>query len=682
MNPEKAKQTFKALGLRERPSQLDMMQAISNAIQHRNILCVEAPTGVGKTLAYLIAALENKTNDETIIVSTATIALQSQILNNDIPLVEKILGRKVKASIAKGRRRYVCHSRLYEPENYYEDEAKGLFTIPLQEALEKNTWDGERDHASIPIRDAEWHKISTDSSGCHAAKCAYFDDCKFFQARKRVEIADVVITNHSLLLSDLSLGGGVVLPEPENCIYILDECHQLAEIAVNAFAEQAAVMRSTEWINTLTKALKSASMLLNLNDDYKNNATTNAAELVKALTQTHQFIQGEHYVFDEDLYRVETVDPVFVELIKTIIAFADRIIQTCENLLEKLNDQYELISKNDKDSLAAIESAITSFQFVLSRAEGLASTWQLFLQEKDELGVPVARWLEKKQMKPSDDLTTDYTAHASPIAASRKLKELFWDKVSNSIIMCSATVRALGEFKNFERRMGLANNTRFKSLALPSSFDFTKSTFFIPAMKFTPQDGTNHIDETADLLPFLISKEEGGTLVLFTSKKAMREVFELLPESIQDDVLMQGERGKMKLIELHKEKIDNKKQSIIFGLASFAEGLDLPGDYCKHVIIHKLPFAVPSEPVEITRSEWLKKNDRNPFMMISLPQASVKLTQYVGRLIRTESDTGIVTVLDKRLITKFYGKQLLSSLPPFKKIIDKPVDALTVLVSD
>jgi ATP-dependent DNA helicase DinG len=679
MKTDKLFKAMQACDLQIRESQRAMMQAIETTIAQGKIACIEAPTGVGKTLAYLLTALNNKTKDESVVVSTATVALQEQIISKDVPLAEKILGRKIKAAIAKGRRRYVCLSRLFHQDQYSDDQKASSVFLKLQAAFEKKAWDGEKE--SIPRKTTadNWYKISTDSYGCAGGRCNYIDQCPFFLARKVIDTAEVVISNHSLLLSDLELGGGVILPPLDRSLLVIDECHQLAERATDFFALQASVIRSTDWINHFSKSLNTFKTQITLDDAVYQHIQDTIKALVTSLQDVKIYFDSLPLAFDDNKMRITSVDKDLIDLAETLIHFADQFSQCCERVLEKLDSTLELLQDTDKARAEIVASSVASVQFILSRSENLAQTWQHIIRDKDDFGVPIAKWVEKKKTKadPFAALDDDYTCHAAPINASKKLKSLLWNKATLSVILCSATIRSLGTFNDYIRRAGLKHDKRLVTLALESPFDYQKSLFYIPVMKHAPASSPQdvYLQECADLiaqlyLPFV------GTLVLFSSRYAMEEVHRMLPEDVQQLVKLQGDTGKAKLIKEHKKHVDKKQTSLLFGLASFAEGLDLPGNYCQHVIIHKVPFSVPSDPIELTRSEWLKSHNLNAFKLVALPRASLKLIQFAGRLIRQETDRGIVTMLDKRLLTKYYGKELMRGLPPFQRLLGAEIDRL------
>jgi ATP-dependent DNA helicase DinG len=241
-------QKLKAAGLNRRPSQLTMIQEAYNALHKKRIICIEAPTGTGKTISYGIAAYLAKT-DKQVVISTATVALQEQLYQKDLPLLNQVLGVNVRAALAKGRRRYVCHARVFNDDLQVDIFNRQDYQQQLRTLLEKGEWEGDRDQLDISVTDAQWAEVSTDSIGCSGKSCTFYQQCAFYKARQKWQQADFVITNHSLLLSDLSLGGGVLLPPIDKSVYILDECHHFPDKALDHFAQSAPLLDSLEWIN-------------------------------------------------------------------------------------------------------------------------------------------------------------------------------------------------------------------------------------------------------------------------------------------------------------------------------------------------------------------------------------------------------------------------------------------------
>jgi ATP-dependent DNA helicase DinG len=257
--------------------------------------------------------------------------------------------------------------------------------------------------------------------------------------------------------------------------------------------------------------------------------------------------------------------------------------------------------------------------------------------------------------------TIDFEVCSSPILASYSLKNSLWDHCYGAVVT-SATLAALGRFDRFMMRAGTSELHHYG--IMPSPFDFSRATLQVPEFAIEANNAALHTDNMIQNLPKLLKRNE-GSLVLFSSRKQMLDVYNSLSLDWQDMILMQGEHSKQEMITQHKKTIDGKAGSVLFGLASFAEGVDLPGDYCRHVVIAKLPFSVPDDPVEASLAEWIEARGGNAFMEISVPDASIKLVQSCGRLLRNEKDSGTITILDKRLVSKRYGKSLLKALPAY-----------------
>lgn len=676
MDDKALKQRLRKHGLQDRPTQSAMFTAIKETLLKKNILCVEAPTGTGKTLAYSLAALLARKPKQHVVISTATIALQSQLTQKDIPQIQAILQQDLTIALAKGRRRYVCHARLYDTDDTQSDLLNSTFnTTPLKDMLSNHDWDGDRDNLSVVVPQQDWQRISTDAAGCSGRHCNYFEECAFFKARRQQQRAEVIVANHSLLLADLQLGGGVILPKPEQCIYIIDECHHLPEQAISHFSHQASIMGSIDWINQLTKTVHATAKLGEIDASKTDTLQPLTQALVAALKSMDDALQSQQHKFDRHTWQPNTTDiNSLLPLANTIRDSAKHLFQHSSQLQQQLEDK---ITHREKQKLPPDDALIRihrQMSFVTGRAQNLMLTWQTFCRERQANEAPTAKWFTNDKQ---------FQCHTAPINVSDTLNTTLWSRCQLGAICCSATIRSMGQFDDYLRRSGLKQHTHCQTKVIDSPFDYSQSCLYVPTMQYAPQGSEQqaHHAEALALIKQLILPT-GGTLVLFTSLRAMEQTYDDLPDDIALQVLMQTHHSKKTLIEKHHHAVHAGQRSILFGLASLGEGLDLPAELCQHVIIHKLPFAVPTTPIEKTRNDWLVTHKKNPFMLSTLPHATLRLTQYVGRLIRRDTDTGIISVLDKRLYTKPYGQKIIKSLPNFQKLVNKqPTELFTIMSS-
>ena len=278
---------------------------------------------------------------------------------------------------------------------------------------------------------------------------------------------------------------------------------------------------------------------------------------------------------------------------------------------------------------------------------------------------PVARWIELHE---DSGGAPDYLVCAAPISGSDWLRGMFWNRASGAVLM-SATLTSCGSFESFLRQSGLSVYRGLQLLCVESPFDYrNNATLVIPAMRADPADAAAHTQEVVERMPQLVCTR--GTLVLFASAKQMREVHAQLSESLRRITLLQGSLPKSQMLDRHRAAIDRGDRSVLFGLQSLAEGVDLPRDYCTHVVCVKLPFSVPTSPLEEARREWVESQGRSSFLEIAIPEAALRLKQMLGRLIRTTDDTGVATVRDRRLVTKRWGGLLMRGLPDFEVVVE------------
>lgn len=684
---------------RPRSAQREMIAAIANAFSRsqtraegeeapkregESIVVVEGPTGVGKSLAYLLAGgIMAQTRGKRLIVSSATVALQEQLVNRDLPFLVAKSGLELTFALAKGRGRYLCPYKLYQltqsnaQQNLLGFEAPAVLwdSKPKPEELKllrdmadefaARRFNGDRDTWPEKIDDSVWMKVNNDNYGCLKAACPNRPECPFYLARDTLENVDVVVANHDLLMVDIGMGGGVILPAPENSFYCIDEAHHLPKKALSQFAAEHSwnqavwVLEKLPTVTDKIAALTDKAELANLADEA-------AAALLESL-QEWQF----HLSEEPELRPSESNESVWLwqdgkipealELTVSNTAVAARSLYKHAN---GLNDALAAARRDKDQNSAQIDRLSTEFGVFRARIEQITAAWDLLATVPAEGEEPLAKWITRRL-----DDKNDYVFHASPISSASHLANNLWRRAAGAVLT-SATLQSLGSFNLILRQTGLQWLPETTTLALQSPFDFdAQGELYIPPVHASPKDPAAHTAAIVEWLPKLVSAEEAiGTLVLFSSRKQMQEVALRLPEAYLPLLLVQGELPKATLLQKHHQAIGEGRASIIFGLDSFAEGLDLPGLACVQVIIAKLPFAMPDNPVEKTQNRWIEQRGGNPFIEITVPEASIKLVQAVGRLIRTESDYGRVTILDNRVKTQNYGRQMLACLPPFKRI--------------
>ncbi|WP_373700122.1 ATP-dependent DNA helicase DinG [Neisseria dentiae] len=684
---------------RPRAAQREMIAAIANAFSRsqtraegeeapkregESIVVVEGPTGVGKSLAYLLAGgIMAQTRGKRLIVSSATVALQEQLVNRDLPFLVAKSGLELTFALAKGRGRYLCPYKLYQltqsnaQQNLLGFEAPAVLwdSKPKPEELKllrdmadefaARRFNGDRDTWPEKIDDAVWMKVNNDNYGCLKAACPNRAECPFYLARDTLENVDVVVANHDLLMVDIGMGGGVILPAPENSFYCIDEAHHLPKKALSQFAAEHSWNQAV-WALEKLPAVTDKIAALTDKAELANLADEAAAALLESLHEWQFHLSEEPELRPSEnnesvwLWQDGKI-PEALELTVSNTAVAARSLYKHAN---SLNDALAAARRDKDQNSAQIDRLSSEFGVFRARIEQITAAWDLLATVPAEGEEPLAKWITRRL-----DDKNDYIFHASPISSASHLANNLWRRAAGAVLT-SATLQSLGSFNLILRQTGLQWLPETTTLALQSPFDFdAQGELYIPPVHASPKDPAAHTAAIVEWLPKLVSTEEAiGTLVLFSSRKQMQEVALRLPEAYLPLLLVQGELPKATLLQKHHQAIGEGRASIIFGLDSFAEGLDLPGEACVQVIIAKLPFAMPDNPVEKTQNRWIEQRGGNPFIEITVPEASIKLIQAVGRLIRTESDYGRVTILDNRVKTQNYGRQMLACLPPFKRI--------------
>ena len=659
----------------ERPVQIDLLKNIAKAINNEKISVFEAGTGVGKSFSYLIPSiLYSLENNERVVVSTGTINLQQQLCEKDIPAVEKILNKKIKFILMKGRQNYVCKRRLADASSVldlFEEETDEIKKIA--EWAENSPSGSKSDLAFMPSENS-WTKVNSESDACMGMRCPYHNECFVMKVRKEAASSSLIVVNHHLLFADIQSrleGAGyqdaAVLPPYKYIIF--DEAHGIENAATSFFSESVNRFKLNKLINQMYRKRKNseAGHLCSL-----AILSSNEEEVVKAYDITNRFKASMQNL---ELASKDLLGNYFSLRLcdKTARDFGPLLVQLGE-VAKALGDFTDLIrivmdgiDDDDKDFPSYWESKI-----ILHRLESyliLIKNFSIWDEKRDDVF-----WIQKKRLPPDmakEFSDPDYTVFTqTPLDISHLMNEGVFEKMS-SVICTSATLKTGRDFNYWMSRTGLryVEDERIVTGEFKSPFPYEKNMLFaVPSdAPFPEQMEYQQYIEMA--LPRLIQAAQGRTLVLFTSydslKNAHRNVLSFM-KGFSGKIMKQGDDDNSKLLEIFRKE----KESVLFATDSFWQGVDIPGESLSQVIIVKLPFTVPNDPVFVARSEAIEKKGGSSFMELSVPEAVIKFRQGVGRLIRRGDDKGVVLVLDRRIIEKRYGSFFINSLPDCKKIYE------------
>ncbi len=614
-----------------RPGQLAMADAVAEILQggcepdwnsgtngQGAMLAVEAGTGIGKTLAYLVPAI---LSGQKIIVSTGTLNLQEQILTKEIPFVKEHIAPRLSVLCVKGRQNYLCK---YRWQQFIADPQQALFVESDRRALLME-WAAETefgDRAELPWMSDDshlWPLLSCPTSQCLGTHCPEARACFVNRLRQKAAKARILIVNHHLFFSDLALrrfGFAEVLPRYESVIF--DEAHRLEEVATRYFGISFSQYQLLDLLQDVEKAAR-----LQLSGSKLTKMRQLTAALMIGVDRFASLFPRKRGRFPLNEW-VDDLPEWPVEL------------QALLDLFSGLGAYLE--------SLAVLGEV---WEGLLSRCEELAANLQRIALDQDSSHV---YWGERREKAVS--------LAASPIDVAQELQGALYSEV-RSLVFTSATLSTAGNFSYFTERLGLPSETKTMTLATP--FDYTEKTLlYIPENNFPPPFAADFSKIAGQRILDLLLLTNGRALVLFTSFAGMRAVRDFLSGRLSFPMLVQGEAPKQVLLD----EFQADTHSVLLAVASFWEGVDVPGEALSCVIIDKLPFEVPSDPVMMARMDAVREQGGNPFFDFQVPRAILTLRQGVGRLMRRASDRGVLALLDVRLVTKSYGRLFLRSLPP------------------
>ena len=617
-------------GYEPRPAQIEMAQQVAAALDSRKRIILEAGPGVGKTFAYLAPIL---LSGGSALISTGTRALQDQLFQRDLPAMRKALGISASAALLKGRANYLCRLHLQEA-----NQMGGFFgdkQLAKVNQFARRTEDGDISKADA-AKGRIWDAVISTRENCVGQKCEHYKECFFYRARERARRADIVVVNHHLFLADLRLRDeGVAEILPRRNAVIFDEAHLLPELATQFFGEQASTMQLSRLARDCEKAakldcpekiaLQSAARMLG------NSAAQTAAEMENS--------EGEKIPRNDALQN------------SSLCRSLAELLDAAESLAAALGGESDL-----SERLARCRDRALAEKEILSRWLAADSDSE---SEGGEKTAGTVRWMEQRK--------SGISLHSSPLEAG----EIFSREAAGeerAAIFTSATLAVDGEFDDFRRSLGLDD---VNALAWQSPFDYEKNALLFLPPNLPPPNSDEHTQAVIKAAAPLIRASRGRAFLLFASLRAMRRGAEILRENLGDDFyfLTQGDSSPAELLRQFRRR----EKAVLLGSYSFWVGVDVKGEALSLVVVDKIPFIPPDDPVMRAREQMWKKRGESPFLRTQLPVAVMLMKQAAGRLIRDSTDKGVLALCDPRLLTKNYGRIILNSLPPMKECRDSAV---------
>ena len=676
-----------------RREQYEMAKFIENSMNENKKLIVEAGTGTGKTIAYLLPTLLYAIeNNLKVIVSTNTINLQEQLVNKDIPLLKKIINEDFNYQIVKGRGNYLCKRKLYnidvtEKETDTEEERTEKNIIRNLIDWDKNvTRTGDRNELKYEISNSIWEKVNSEVDMCKGVKCPHYSKCHFFKARKNVADATLLIVNHHMFFADLAIRNQTgfytnysILPNYD--IVVFDEAHNIEDTARNYFTfETSKISFGRLMGNIYNRRVVNSSnggaivrLMTYLNESLSSEEYEKVDELKEdAIAELNIFYDKGIDIFDKLIYlfsennnnreikiKIDKQEMQSNKAFREVMEINSQFKESYGNLVIRINKFLNTVSNYNLEDK---EGFLFEFSRYYEKLKQYYKKFEFILEGKEEGYV---YWANVTTIRPNVKL------YATPFDISDELNDNLFTKMDR-MVFTSATLAVDNKFDYYKKSIGLMKENRRKidERIVKSPFDYEKQMkVYIPEDALDP----TNIEFLRDLEEFIegvIKNTKGHCFLLFTSYSALNFLYNQLKSRFSEKeytLIKQNDFPRHEMIEIFK----NSKNPILFGTDSFWEGVDVQGEQLQSVIITKLPFKVPNDPVTEAIIENIRKNGQNPFNDYQVPQAVIKFKQGVGRLIRSKTDSGNIIILDNRIIKKMYGKKFLSALPRNKVVESK-----------
>jgi ATP-dependent DNA helicase DinG len=631
-----------------RRGQLQMAQAVEEALEEKRHLIVEAGTGTGKTLAYLLPVIRS---GKRVIISTGTKNLQEQLFFKDVPALERALfpdgDRKLSVCYMKGRNNYLCRKKLIDLTD--QPVLSGLEEIEHYRAIaawEKTTHTGDRaELAELPETSALWHKLDARADTCLGQKCKDYDRCFITEMRRRAAESDIIIVNHHLFFADLSIkleaegapDAGVL---PECGAVIFDEAHELEDIAGNYFGISVSNLRMDELARDVEHLLQREKLYT----PQMSGAIQSVRERSQLFFSLLPANEGR-FAFDSRREFLEENGEEFIALNQAL----NRMAAELEQLPQKPEEVFTLVRR--------AQQLQVQLQFVMENEDPNTVFW---IERRRFRGAPGTR--RKPSPETSAGGRSNVFLQATPIEVGQILRECLWSKLETSALT-SATLAVGGGFEYIRQRLGLDHA---RELIVASHFDYeSQAILYVPPNLPDPRT-PQFAGEAAEVIRRLLEITRGRAFVLFTSYAQMNDIYERLLGLLEYPMLKQGDAPKSALLE----EFRLTPNAVLFGTSSFWQGVDVQGEQLSCVIIDRLPFAVPSDPVVAARVKAIDAGGGNAFFEYQVPSAVITLKQGFGRLIRSLHDRGLLALLDNRILKKQYGRVFVESLPSYSRTTD------------